>query len=200
MIYPETDSTLAPARAFSLERRLMLRLGALYIGALIIVSAVYFSLAWSSRHIEVADDVDPIVTAIVNAVRVGPGGHPILNISPTLRARIDRLGDLKFAVVDRGTGQVVASSRTMSSPAEFAMAMPPSGYDGDYFLRTHKGATLYGAVRTIDTQAGQFWIEFQHSSKASTEAREWVWEELGTETMPVFLSLSNSITLRKTCV
>ena len=189
MTLPVVGAPASPIAAFSLERRLMLRLGALYIVALVIMSAIYLILASSYRHIEVADDVDPIAAAVANAVRVGADGLPVLDIPPTLQARIDRLGDQSFAVIDRDTGRYIAGSHSMNSAADFAIASPPAGYDGDYFLRASNGETLYVSARSVDTPAGRFWVEFQYRRKASTVAREWIWEELGTETAPILLPL-----------
>lgn len=175
-------------RVFSLERRLMLRLGTLYVIALVTVSAIYLVLAWSNRHIEIADDLDRIAATVAKSVYVDADGRPRLTISPTLRAEIGRVGDLGFAVIDRDTGSNVAGSRIVKSQRDFPVT-PPAGYDGDIFFHTDRGQTLYNSVRAVDGPAGHFSVEFQHGSKASTEARKWIWEELGEETLSVVLPL-----------
>jgi|SRR5665213_2643770 len=188
MMPTATKSLVPSANTFSLERRLMLRLGTLYIIVLIIVSAIYVVLAWSYRHTELADDVDSIATEVANAIHVAADGRAVLNISPTLQHKIDRIGDKKFMVVDSHTGTEITQARTNNFSPEFSKVTPP-GYDGDYLLSTHNGEPLHIAIRAIDTAAGHFQIEFQHRGNVSREARDWIWEELGTELMPVILPL-----------
>ncbi len=180
----------ATSGGFSLERRLMLRLGGLYVITLLIVTAIYGVLAWSFRHIEVASDVDQAAIALADTVHIGRDGTRVLDIPADLRSRIDRFGDLGFAVVDRGTGREIAGSTMPASPWEAMNARPPAGFDGDYFLRDRDGNTFYSAVRAIDTPAGRFAVEFRHRSKSATEAREWIWDELGNEAFPVLLPLT----------
>jgi len=185
-----TVAVPVPARegAFSLERRLMLRLGSLYVAAMLIVLTIYLVLAASYRHIHAIEDVDAVVVAVAGAVGAGADGGPALAVTPALRRALERVGDGGLSVIDTKTGRdLVTPALAVRSPS--AAAEPPRGYDGDFFIRARDGTTLYRAAREVDTPAGRVRIDFERRTSAASEARAWLWEELGTETFPVLLPL-----------
>lgn len=183
-----TAPTAARDHSFSLERRLMLRLGSLYVIAMVIVSAIYLVLAASSRHLHVGEDVDPVAAAVADAIHSGADGRAVLTVEPALQRAIAKVGGAGFAAVDLATGRDLVSSPNSMTSSSVLPALPP-GSDGDYFTRDRDGTTLYRAVRDVDRPAGRFRIEFAQRIAASAQARAWIREELGNETFPVLVPL-----------
>jgi signal transduction histidine kinase len=183
---------LAPAAerdgSFSLERRLLLRLGILYVFAMVIVSAIYLVLAASSRHLHVGEDVDPVATAVGGAIHSGPDGRAVLTLGPALQRAVAMAGGAGFSVVDRATGQNLVSSSNSMTSSSMVPVVPP-GNDADYFIRGRDGNTLYRAVREVNTPAGRFQIYFTQRIKSSAQARAWIMHELGDETFSVLVPL-----------
>jgi signal transduction histidine kinase len=188
MIAPALASAAARNRSFSLERRLLLRLGSLYVVAMVIVSAIYLVLAASSHHFYAGKDVDPVAAAVADAIHRGPDGRAVLTLGPALRRAVAKVGGAGFAVVNLATGQnLVSSSNSLMSST--MLPVPPPGNEADYFIRGRDGITLYRAAREVDTQAGQFRIDFLQRIKPSAQARAWIWDELGNETFPLLVPL-----------
>ena len=183
---------LAPAAerddSFSLERRLLLRLGILYVFAMVIVSAIYLVLAASSRHLHVGEDVDPVAAAVGGAIHSGPDGRAVLTLGPALQRAVAMSGGAGFAVVDLATGQNLVSSPNSMTSSSMSRSCPRA-MTADYFIRGRDGNTLYRAVRQVDTPAGHFRIDFLQRIKASAQARAWIMDELGNETFPVLVPL-----------
>lgn len=174
--------------SFSLERRLMLRLGGLYVIAMVIVSAIYLVLAASSRHLHAGEDVEPVAAAVAEVIHRGPDGRAVLTLRPTLQREVGKVGSAGFSVVDLATGQILMSTPNLTTASSVLPAVPGNN-DGDFFVRSRDGITLYRAVRDVDTPVGRFRIDFLRRMKASAQARAWLEEELVNETFPVLVPL-----------
>jgi signal transduction histidine kinase len=177
------------AAAGSLERRLMLRLGVLYLIALAAVTATYVVLSWSNRHIEVTDDLGPITAAIGQSLRPDAAGAPRLDLSTELRRKLAKLGISGVAVIDPTSGRVVASFGATLSRSAFPAAVVSRGEEGDVLLRDRNGTTQYVALRPVGTALGPFAIELHRRRTAGAAARDWIWDEVGDEMVPVLMPL-----------
>lgn len=173
----------------SLERLLIRRLSALYAGAFTIVLVIYLILAWSFRHVEITNEMGDLAVAVAHAIRNGHDGKPHLDVSSGLESRLGRFANLEMGITDMSTGQQLVSSTTTLfhtvSPVDAI-----ENLDGDFFLLAEDGMSRYGTLRVVQTTMGKFRIELWRRGRAFSDAVDWIWEELVTETLPIFVPLA----------
>jgi signal transduction histidine kinase len=171
----------------SLARVLLRRLLAVFALAFVGSCAAFLMLARWDPTIPVEESIGDLAQQLAAATKPGPGGR--LTLQPD-KALAETLRDkaLRYVVVERATGRVVAQS--VRPLAEFAPALPASGERRMAFSIVTPGerstARLDGFVAERDgavfaavaVERAHFW-----------HLVAWIWEELIEDILPVGVPL-----------
>lgn len=189
----------------SLARVLILRLVVVFALAFVGSCVAFLILARWDPTIAVEESIGDLAQELALAARPGPDGKLALQPGKTLA---ENIGDenVRYLVVERATGRVLAQSRRPL--AEFAPALPASGARRMAFSivtpAEHPTVRLDGFVVERDTSAGAVLAAVAVERTHFWHFIAWIWEELIEDVLPVGIPLLfvtlivTAITVRRT--